>query len=73
MVGGGDDDFDFILIVIIIIKYKRAQLYMIARHCDQESERGEGVEVVKYESCEHEKYGKGHYTEKHIHLYKYER
>lgn len=52
-------------------EYKRAQLYMIARHCDQESEKGEGVEVVKYEECQDEKYGKGHYTEKRIHLYKY--
>jgi hypothetical protein len=43
---------------------------MIARHCDQESENGEGVEVIKYEPCEDPKYGSGHYTEKRIHLYK---
>lgn len=53
-----------------ILKYKRAQLYMIARHCDQESERGEGVEVVKYESCTDAVHGQGHYTEKRVHLYK---
>ncbi len=41
-----------------------------ARHCHQESEKGEGVEVVKYEPCEDENYGIGHYTEKRIHLYK---
>lgn len=51
-------------------KYKRAQLYMIARHCDQESERGEGVEVVKYECCSDPVHGRGHYTEKRVHLYK---
>ena len=51
-------------------KYKRAQLYMIARHCHQESEKGEGVEVIKYEPCEDPVNGKGHFTEKRLHLYK---
>lgn len=32
---------------------------MIARHCHQESEKGEGVEVVKYEPCEDPVHGKG--------------
>ena len=45
--------------------------YMIARHCHQESDNGEGVEVIKYEPCEDSVHGKGHYTEKRIHLYKY--
>ena len=44
---------------------------MIARHCHQESEKGEGVEVVKYEPCSDPIYGPGHYTEKRLHLYKY--
>ena len=43
---------------------------MIARHCHQESEKGEGVEVVKYEACEDPVFGFGHYTEKRVHLYK---
>ncbi len=43
---------------------------MIARHCHQESEKGEGVEVLKYEPCEDPIHGKGHYTEKRVHLYK---
>lgn len=43
---------------------------MIARHCHQESEKGEGVEVVKYEPCEDPVHGVGHYTEKRLHLYK---
>lgn len=50
-------------------EYKRAQLYMIARHCHQESEKGEGVEVIKYEPCEDPIHGTGHYTEKRLHLY----
>lgn len=51
-------------------EYRRAQLYMIARHCEQESDNGEGVEVIKYETCEDSAHGVGHYTEKRIHLYK---
>jgi hypothetical protein len=43
---------------------------MIARHCDEESEKGEGVEVVKYEALEDPVHGVGHYTEKRVHLYK---
>jgi len=50
-------------------EYKRAQLYMIARHCHQESDKGEGVEVIKYEACEDPVHGPGHYTEKRLHLY----
>ncbi len=54
----------FFIFFFINFKYKRAQLYMIARHCHQESEKGEGVEVIKYEPCENPLYGVGHYTEK---------
>ena len=43
---------------------------MISRHSDEQSESGEGVEVVKNEPCVDEKYGKGQYTEKKIHLNK---
>ena len=52
-------------------QYKRAQLYMIARHCHEESDKGEGVEVLKYEPCVDPVHGVGHYTEKRIHLYKW--
>jgi hypothetical protein len=43
---------------------------MIARHCHQESENGEGVEVLKYETIHDDVHGEGHYTEKRVHLYK---
>ena len=41
---------------------------MIAKHSHEQSQNGEGVEVVKNEPCEHEVHGKGQYTEKRIHL-----
>ena len=41
---------------------------MIARHSHEQSEKGEGVEVVKNEPIEDEKHGKGQYTEKRIYL-----
>lgn len=44
---------------------------MIARHCHQESDKGEGVEVIKYEACEDPVHGPGHYTEKRLHLYRF--
>ena len=44
---------------------------MIARHCHEESDKGEGVEVLKYEPCVDPVHGVGHYTEKRIHLYKW--
>lgn len=41
---------------------------MIARHSYEQSGDGEGVEVIENHDCEDEKYGKGQYTEKRIHL-----
>ena len=41
---------------------------MIAKHSHEQSEKGDGVEVVRNEPCEHETYGKGRLTEKRIHL-----
>ncbi|XP_021359893.1 cytoplasmic phosphatidylinositol transfer protein 1-like [Mizuhopecten yessoensis] len=49
-------------------EYQIGQLYMIAKHSHEQSENGEGVEVVTNEPCEHEKHGKGQFTEKRIHL-----
>ena len=43
---------------------------MISRHSDEQSENGEGVEVVKNEPCCDKEYGDGQYTEKKIHLNK---
>ena len=41
---------------------------MIAKHSHEQSERGEGVEVIKNEPCDHPEHGKGQYTEKRVHL-----
>lgn len=56
------------LFSFIIFQYKIGQLYMIARHSLEQSEEGEGVEVVENKPCEDPVHGKGQYTEKHIHL-----
>lgn len=41
---------------------------MIARHSLEQSDHGEGVEVVENSDCEDPEHGKGRYTEKRIHL-----
>ncbi|XP_059479824.1 cytoplasmic phosphatidylinositol transfer protein 1 [Neocloeon triangulifer] len=53
---------------LTVEEYKVGQLYMIARHSLEQSEKGEGVEVVENSPCEDEVHGKGQYTEKRIHL-----
>lgn len=45
---------------------------MIARHSYEQSGDGEGVEVIENKECEDEEHGKGQYTEKHIHLSRYD-
>ena len=53
----------------IDIKYQIGQLYMIARHSEEESRgSGDGVEVVVNEACHDDKHGDGQYTEKRIYL-----
>lgn len=49
-------------------EYRIGQLYMIAKHSHEQSDKGEGVEVVKNEPCEDPKHGKGQLTEKRIYL-----
>jgi len=41
---------------------------MIARHSHEQTENGEGVEVVANQECEDPVHGKGQFTEKRIHL-----
>ncbi|XP_017836150.1 cytoplasmic phosphatidylinositol transfer protein 1 [Drosophila busckii] len=53
---------------LTVEEYKIGQLYMIARHSLEQSEAGEGVEVVENKPCEDPTHGKGQYTEKRIHL-----
>jgi hypothetical protein len=44
---------------------------MIAKHSHEQSEKGEGVEVVKNEKCEDPVHGQGQFTEKRVHLSRY--
>lgn len=53
---------------LTVEEYQIGQLYMIARHSHEQSESGEGVEVIVNTPCEDEIHGKGQYTEKRIHL-----
>jgi len=57
--------------IVICFQYRIGQLYMIAKHSLEQSEKGEGVEVVKNEPCEDPKHGKGQLTEKRIYLSRY--
>uniref|UniRef100_A0A3P9KD22 Phosphatidylinositol transfer protein cytoplasmic 1b n=1 Tax=Oryzias latipes TaxID=8090 RepID=A0A3P9KD22_ORYLA len=44
------------------------QLYMISKHCCEQSDGGEGVEVVRNEPDMHPEHGAGQLTEKRIYL-----
>lgn len=43
---------------------------MIARYSHEQSDSGEGVEVIANQPCEDPVHGKGQFTEKRIHLSK---
>lgn len=45
---------------------------MIARHSYEQSNNGEGVEVIANEEVNDEVNGRGQFTEKRIHLSRYE-
>lgn len=49
-------------------QYRIGQLYMISKHSCEQSDGGEGVEVVKNEPDDHPQYGRGQLTEKRIYL-----
>ncbi|XP_060116872.1 cytoplasmic phosphatidylinositol transfer protein 1-like [Heteronotia binoei] len=49
-------------------EYRVGQLYTISKHSHQESDKGEGVEVVKNEPHEDPVHGPGQFTEKRVHL-----
>ncbi|EDW01282.1 cytoplasmic phosphatidylinositol transfer protein 1 [Drosophila grimshawi] len=53
---------------LTVEEYKIGQLYMIARHSLEQSDEGEGVEVIENKPCEDPVHGTGQYTEKRIHL-----
>uniref|UniRef100_H3CDL7 Phosphatidylinositol transfer protein N-terminal domain-containing protein n=2 Tax=Tetraodon nigroviridis TaxID=99883 RepID=H3CDL7_TETNG len=49
-------------------EYRIGQLYMISKHSCEQSDGGDGVEVVKNEPDVHPQYGQGQLTEKRIYL-----
>jgi len=53
---------------LTVDEYHIGQLYMVNLHSHEQSEKGEGVEVVANEECEDPVHGKGRYTEKRVYL-----
>ncbi|XP_030840413.1 cytoplasmic phosphatidylinositol transfer protein 1 [Strongylocentrotus purpuratus] len=49
-------------------EYHIGQLYMIAKHSDEQSQKGEGVEVIQNVECDDPVHGKGRFTEKRVYL-----
>ncbi|TWW69878.1 Cytoplasmic phosphatidylinositol transfer protein 1 [Takifugu flavidus] len=52
----------------LVLHYRIGQLYMISKHSHEQSERGEGVEVVQNEPYQDPEHGSGQFTEKRIYL-----
>jgi len=55
----------------IFLQYKIGQLFMIAKHSHEQSEAGEGVEVIHNVPHSDPVHGQGRYTEKRIYLSKW--
>merc|ERR1712215_38181 len=53
---------------ISVDEYKLGQLYMIARHSAEQSDGGEGVEVIENGPYSDPVHGDGQFTEKRVHL-----
>ncbi|RVE62757.1 hypothetical protein OJAV_G00160660 [Oryzias javanicus] len=53
---------------LTVEEYRIGQLYMISKHCCEQSDGGEGVEVVRNEPDTHPEHGLGQFTEKRIYL-----
>lgn len=53
---------------LTVDEYRIGQLYTISKHSHEQSDKGEGVEVVKNEPHEDPVHGKGQFTEKRVHL-----
>ncbi|KAK2844690.1 hypothetical protein Q5P01_011349 [Channa striata] len=53
---------------LTVDEYRIGQLYMISKHSCEQSDGGDGVEVVKNEPQIHPKHGPGQLTEKRIYL-----
>ncbi|XP_030067894.1 cytoplasmic phosphatidylinositol transfer protein 1 isoform X2 [Microcaecilia unicolor] len=53
---------------LTIEEYRIGQLYTISKHSHQESDKGEGVEVIENKPHEDPVHGHGQFTEKRVHL-----
>jgi len=53
---------------ISVDEYKLGQLYMIARHSAEQSDGGEGIEVIENGPHSDPVHGEGQFTEKRVHL-----
>ncbi|XP_061425859.1 cytoplasmic phosphatidylinositol transfer protein 1-like [Lethenteron reissneri] len=53
---------------LTVEEYRVGQLYMISKHSHEQSDRGEGVEVVSNQPHLDPTHGTGQYTEKRLHL-----
>ncbi|OPJ88516.1 cytoplasmic phosphatidylinositol transfer protein 1 isoform A [Patagioenas fasciata monilis] len=53
---------------LTVEEYRIGQLYMISKHSHEQSDRGEGVEVVQNEPYEDPDHGNGQLTEKRVYL-----
>lgn len=53
---------------ITVEEYRIGQLYMIAKHSAEQSQKGEGVEVIENRPHEDPEHGSGQFTEKRIYI-----
>lgn len=53
---------------LTVEEYRIGQLYMISKHSHEQSDRGEGVEVVQNEPFDDPVHGNGQLTEKRVYL-----
>uniref|UniRef100_A0A667ZVD3 Cytoplasmic phosphatidylinositol transfer protein 1 n=1 Tax=Myripristis murdjan TaxID=586833 RepID=A0A667ZVD3_9TELE len=59
---------EFVTCTPVTHNYRIGQLYMISKHSHEQSDRGEGVEVVQNEPYEDPAHGQGQFTEKRVYL-----
>ncbi|NXE48780.1 PITC1 protein, partial [Casuarius casuarius] len=58
----------YYVVLDFALQYRIGQLYMISKHSHEQSDRGEGVEVVQNEPYEDPNHGNGQLTEKRVYL-----
>ena len=62
-----------VCVCVPVLQYRIGQLYMISKHSHEQSDRGEGVEVVQNEPFEDPTHGQGQFTEKRVYLSRWAR